>query len=271
MTEYFPGGFLYGLPINAFDIALLWQPFEVMTRRQSRRDGVPQLPSWSWVGWQGRIHWDCWKEEYQSKNDPEEPNSSFTALRAKHTTLITPIAEFLYVCDGEVNGVKTAYHVLQTDTSTLLSRQPSPVLSVRAPLARVKLWKGGLVLGAGFYLRERGGFYHWITLPDSTSPSPQCGVLFMQLDLHTQIPDVTECELIVLSRATSSLAKESSWLIIRNHYPPPDHLQKKERYEYYNVMWITRKDGVAYRKAIGKIATAAWDSLSPQWHFLSLG
>jgi hypothetical protein len=272
MTEYFPQGFLYGLPIDVFDIALLWQPFEVMARRESRRDGVAQLPSWSWVGWQGRLHWDCWKEEYQSKDNPEEPNSSAAAPGAKHITLITPIADFVFFCDGKANGVKTPYHGLHKDTFlTPFPGRPSPVLSVQAPLARVRLWKSGLVLGAGFYLREREGFYHWITLPESTSPYPPCGVMFMQSDLHTQIPNVTECELIVLSRATSSLATESSWQMILEHYPSPKHLDDKGRYEYYNIMWITWKDGIAYRKAIGKIATPAWDSLSPQLRFFDLG
>ncbi|KAI1740996.1 HET-domain-containing protein [Xylaria scruposa] len=56
----FPGGLLYGLPEFNFDNALVWH-FYVSANRTRRRPsaqfrGDPtqdQLPSWSWMGWQG--------------------------------------------------------------------------------------------------------------------------------------------------------------------------------------------------------------------------
>lgn len=44
----YPGGFLFGIPEFFFDFLLLWKP----EARVVRRDG---FPSWSWLGWQGRI------------------------------------------------------------------------------------------------------------------------------------------------------------------------------------------------------------------------
>jgi hypothetical protein len=49
----FKSGFLYGLPLAFFSIALLWQPQGYAVRRVARKDvsAVTVLPSWSWAGW----------------------------------------------------------------------------------------------------------------------------------------------------------------------------------------------------------------------------
>jgi hypothetical protein len=57
LSRTFEGGFLCGLPEMFFDIALLWQP----QRQLNRRAG---LPSWSWVGWEGKIDQDSWRCGY---------------------------------------------------------------------------------------------------------------------------------------------------------------------------------------------------------------
>lgn len=45
---------LAALPESYLDVALLWTPLVLQTRRESRR---AQIPSWSWVGWVGQA--DC--------------------------------------------------------------------------------------------------------------------------------------------------------------------------------------------------------------------
>jgi hypothetical protein len=53
------GGFVSGLPMAFFEIALLWQPEGKITRRVPRCPEKPCcLPSWSWAGWSGAIHFD---------------------------------------------------------------------------------------------------------------------------------------------------------------------------------------------------------------------
>ena len=44
------GGFLFGLPQQFFDAALLWVPKENLIRREDMKTA---LPSWSWAGWTG--------------------------------------------------------------------------------------------------------------------------------------------------------------------------------------------------------------------------
>ena len=53
------GAFVSGLPTAFFDIALLWQPDNKITRRVSASPTNAQyLPSWSWAGWHGNIMFD---------------------------------------------------------------------------------------------------------------------------------------------------------------------------------------------------------------------
>ncbi|KAI4095893.1 MAG: hypothetical protein LQ339_007131 [Xanthoria mediterranea] len=56
----YPGGLIYGVPENFFDIALTWQPRASLARRKpsakSHSGGLShKLPSWSWLGWTGII------------------------------------------------------------------------------------------------------------------------------------------------------------------------------------------------------------------------
>lgn len=42
-----------------------------------------------------------------------------------------------------------------------------------------------------------------------------------------------------------------------------EHFTKTEmegRYEFYNVLFIEWKDGIAYRKALGRVSKIAWEA-----------
>ena len=56
LASSMPGGFLFGLPEEFFDAALLWAPQKALKRRQFDTSDVKSnaLPSWSWAGWKGR-------------------------------------------------------------------------------------------------------------------------------------------------------------------------------------------------------------------------
>ena len=56
----YPGGLIYGLPENFFNVALTWRPRWSLTRRKpcakSHLGGLShKLPSWSWLGWTGTM------------------------------------------------------------------------------------------------------------------------------------------------------------------------------------------------------------------------
>lgn len=60
LHRIYPGGLIYGIPENFFDVALTWQPRASLARRKasakSHSGGIShKLPSWSWLGWTGTI------------------------------------------------------------------------------------------------------------------------------------------------------------------------------------------------------------------------
>jgi hypothetical protein len=62
LSSSFSDGFLCGLPVTFFDVALLWRPDGPLQQRTpSGRSSINAcLPSWSWVGWRGRIDESSW-------------------------------------------------------------------------------------------------------------------------------------------------------------------------------------------------------------------
>lgn len=53
LSKVFPGGFVWGMPVMFFEVALLWQPQVSIRRKVLPLDSthLNALPSWSWMGW----------------------------------------------------------------------------------------------------------------------------------------------------------------------------------------------------------------------------
>lgn len=61
LNSIFDGGFLCGLPVMFFDMALLWRPYGPLERRIPTNSAVKScLPSWSWAGWRGEVDPKSW-------------------------------------------------------------------------------------------------------------------------------------------------------------------------------------------------------------------
>ena len=59
------GRLIDGLPVSAFDLALLWQPQVLLKRREG-------FPSWSWAGWIGQVQHEArCLEEFEDECDSE--------------------------------------------------------------------------------------------------------------------------------------------------------------------------------------------------------
>jgi len=61
LEQFYQPGFLYGLPEFWFELALSWIPNRDLERRIASGSNYPtvnsyRLPSWSWIGWSGKIH-----------------------------------------------------------------------------------------------------------------------------------------------------------------------------------------------------------------------
>ncbi|KAH6639089.1 hypothetical protein C7974DRAFT_469692 [Boeremia exigua] len=80
MCVGFPAGFYGGLPEFYFTIGLLWQPYAGLQPRFPQADCAP---SWSWLGWSGKLDLTMWK-----------CNTDVQLPRSKFETTITPIVRF---------------------------------------------------------------------------------------------------------------------------------------------------------------------------------
>lgn len=74
-----------------------------------------------------------------------------------------------------------------------------------------------------------------------------------------------ECELVAISmfeevdvHGVTGRLGDQMRLLAKQHQPPVT------KGAFVNVMWIGRKDGVAYRKGLGIVLAEEWDSLNPE-------
>lgn len=236
LTDYFPDGFLWALPIALFDIALLWQPAEDITRRDPKRDGALQLPSWSWVGWQGLI--DC--EDLSEKYEQGRKLSATHIPSLSSAPGRTPISKFYYTDNGTRRRLKAVHTLPGRDHRPTLIRQPSPILSVYGPVAKCEIREIGRDTRNG-----RGGVYDKYffnpRLPD-TSSTPY-GIIPMSPGLYFKTGNNVECELLAISSASCRFQ------------PSVVQLEGSQRnlWKYHNVLWIERKDSIVYRRGLRKI------------------
>jgi hypothetical protein len=85
LAPSFAGGFISGLPRLFFAAALLWQPYTpIMRRRIPSSPDKTNLPSWSWVGWQGDIYSEAWLSS--CNYTMEEWNKGWEAAEVTPTT-----------------------------------------------------------------------------------------------------------------------------------------------------------------------------------------
>jgi hypothetical protein len=78
------------------------------------------------------------------------------------------------------------------------------------------------------------------------------------------------CELVTISQGyfyekwKLSLFEIDEW----KHKERP---RESEKYEFYNVLWVEWQDGIAYRKACGRVMKSAWECQELEWVDLVLG
>ena len=87
----------------------------------------------------------------------------------------------------------------------------------------------------------------------------------------------TSCELIAISKGRAKRRQKKQGMKWYMHFQPfaemeiVDDLGEVKYYSFYNVLWIERKGGIAYRKALGRVWEEIWDHLVIQDVHISLG
>ena len=305
IEQTYQPGFLYGLSEFWFELALFWTPYNRCNLRRrvasTPRPAVKtayQLPSWSWIGWAGTIHFlgdDIIKDHWLSGNTFTEPVTMWYTLADSTSPDRRPI--------------NTGWH-----------RYRSAAIERRL-VTLPKGWKeesdneGGIVYRHP--RRPKAKYLYPFPVPDASSTSvnisvPQTAFLSAQTSraflsgkrVHTkrfrvcaQYPlwltssrgqhvgflhlsseeeqsffkrtgknssSMNPLELVAISKGISA------------HLGPPDvdwdfeieRLHRKSKYEdilhrppvdCMFVLWIEWKDGVAYRRACGVVTAEAWE------------
>jgi hypothetical protein len=307
LSQTFTGGFISGLPVMCFDAALLWQPWRPLARRESKRASAvgPILPSWSWAGWAGILNSESWcsAANYQFEQDAKEQTSwrTFSTVQWSQSETLTSERRAIRIpseCaqpqfDIIANEVSPPWSRLSSASHTDPTRYfhssdpyqpfryPIPMSAMdgsRHPVINARYLhcttsRAFLKLGRGFKSSaSRCSVAEVLTgfrrcagiLRLNCAPSEQETVLENQRRLHQG-----RCELIEIS--AGSVKDQQIEERCFDEWNKSGCPRKKGHYDFINVLWIERVDGVAYRKALGRIKKDVWERVAKEKINITLG
>lgn len=282
----FPAGFLYGLPEFFFDLTLLWWPNEPVTRRVNpSADNGYCLPSWSWLGWHGRVN-----------GTPGNPIQDYvratdTQLQKKEDFRVQPLVEWTQVGPqaGQERMIRNHYHIFRTHgekqssipagwtrkttgQNTYYTNQTAPDVFFRYPLPPAaelppedeqKTWPPYLRLRThrAFFTMKPCRFENvpetMVLLADDNGR--WAGILLLSVD-GQNAPFGEPCELVAVSKGSAKQDCESgkpTTMLADLHWqdiPKTDGV-----YEFYNVLWVKWNDDHVVREGVGRVERSVWE------------
>jgi hypothetical protein len=307
LSRVFSGGFISGLPVLCFDAALLWQPWTPMIRRngKTRLGSEAMLPSWSWAGWAGTLNSESWRSaaDYQFEHGKTQQCSwrTFTTvtwsysetLTSEHVTIEVPST--FHLQDPKLaaeNGLpdwslasasasSNSRHFFHSSDPTRPYRYPIPMCSpnaLRQPIVNATYLhcttsRGYLKFGeAKTSTSSRCSAVNLMTkwnrwagcIRMNCRPSEVEAILAQQQQSCKGL-----CELVEMSAGSvkNQQVEEQSF----DEWNNPKCLRRKGFYEFVNVLWIEWIDGIAYRKALGRVRKNVWRKEAKQKIQLTLG
>ena len=87
---------------------------------------------------------------------------------------------------------------------------------------------------------------------------------------YTLLDRSNDLELVSISAGTFSSVHDARCFNVLRKLGIID-CWRTDIFEFYNVLWIEWKDGVAYRKGLGRVRKEAWESQATEWIDLTLG
>lgn len=327
-SRAFKGGFLCGLPEMFFDATLLWQPGDDLVRRVPVDTGTTcgginsgSLPTWSWVGWQGRLDFAGWA----TGNDFVAACSGWIASSRQQ---IIPITKWF--TSSDVTG-RTCKRPVEVEWALWRDRHKDPKCPLPSGWTRRRRRKGESLTieefpdGFGEYLYKHEScaarFWYPIPLSDPDYPHQQkvssfseatylfgsvqtahlsasgavwtheeitsmgpvnpstahvsmrtsqnewAGVIRLHSRDHFERQGLdpakspVELQLIAISRGFIANGLESYVAREIPEYVLEERPKAGEKYEFYNIMWISWRNGIAYREGLGRVHKDKWDSL----------
>ncbi|KAF2665647.1 HET-domain-containing protein [Microthyrium microscopicum] len=235
LTEIFPAGFLFGMPLEFFDVFILWQPLNV--RRRVPSNSKMCLPSWSWFGWQGALDDSSFMRDFDSENIE-------TILDSDRVVEVIPIMQWFnhITPDAEGTPILSSHYRYRKDFYNTHSKVPPfhwrRHEAVHEPIRTLPSDTSSLRRPRWFYTHEdypTKKFWYPVALPDSNNmrQSPVSGRF---ISCHTQRTYLFQAEARINSynRAYSTIRDAAGiWIgMVALHQ---DHIAgKKERLEKNN-------------------------------------
>ncbi|KAL8901768.1 MAG: hypothetical protein Q9207_005040 [Kuettlingeria erythrocarpa] len=292
LSGSFSGGFIYGLPELYFDAALLWRlkrPFDY-SQMENLDHAKTGLPSWSWQGWNlvesVPLDLTAWTSRFRHRtrtNHGQHTSWSFTRMRTN------PTCQWHLQVSNGTRTVRTdismydssVYDIFQTRRTGWQDKDDHfehewvpeiwfdfPVPLLRDP-ERVDLQEQSNLLN---FRTEQVIFGPWEAV-QGTDESGFDGTVVIQgvaeeawvgvLERDVCPEWDVECEtyytLISISTGTIVITEEDDEFFVREWHYIRQHKPEVRNWEFYNVLWVTWKNDVAYRKGIGRIDKDAWE------------
>ena len=248
----------YGLPLNYLDLALLWRPGQLSTRRvdSSGQAGLQiDIPSWSWAGWVGPVHYWTLFPDHGRHTDEER---------------VRPLLRW-YRWDAK-NGISRVSQHWESASSTHQYVEPEAWLPLDLPpdffaiLPKVSdaSWRKDRLYFRTYSATFVLGVYHEKSNQrfGSTFDIENAVQVWIGLaEMNVNIKSGSACEFLIIS--------EAQWVGI--HSLDQTYRYEHDHYLYFNVLAITWNEEVASRIGIGRIKKEAWANADPVCKDIVLG
>ncbi|KAK0714400.1 heterokaryon incompatibility protein-domain-containing protein [Apiosordaria backusii] len=268
LSRTYDGGFLYGMPKMFFDVAMLWEPLPgAKPRLVAPGSNALLFPSWSWAAFQGSV----------------ANNLSDDISRSPPAIDLSPVVKWYNVgSDGKASFVNLTQHLFrlvrqQGGVQGLdLSFFNTPTIDMSKVAVDKSVWDSflhGSVMTAALHAqpaKEDPGPRLKISWEEEVAPfveyhlTDSAGKILGWLKVPstrrlTELPGDARCECVVISECRAHGAR-SKWL--KQIYIPEwgmiEETRELDEFEFYNVLWVERRDGVAYRRGIGRVWKEGW-------------
>lgn len=286
----FNGGLLWGIPEMFFDHCIIWEPLSTLRRRRLDNDSsrIISLPSWSWAGWEGHVSLEGLRTWIDRSFDRDYGHDELQPLVEWYKSKTSNAgASFRFPVKNTFHSIESAYRRREPEAcpdgwtkettpqgNPYYLNQSVPSIRLRLPIPLSNHDNASMPDNESRFLFFKAQHAWLLTRPDIRihilppkyvklyDPSGNwAGSLILHTLQTDPLPPRESCELLPLSLATvdtDSAAPPGVDTVLL-----PKRNRDCKACKFYFVMWIEWGDGIAYRKAVGKVDKDIWDQQNP--------
>jgi hypothetical protein len=254
--------FNFGIPLPALHLSLMWLSPTIVRAKISAEHQDHQLPSWSWVGWPGAVHYEIAKTHHPANFDIE-----MSQIDGSHQNRVV------------LSSNKYSSH--ETDHLPNFSQKYSSNFIPRPTLFNIVSFSTAVTNSSQYNFvateaevdHSRDGGHGKVICRILDAHSNECGILFDSGDAQTRyrssnyqfvLMGISQSGFLINSLEDLRLDNETGHNVIGEHY-------KSFGGKVLNIMlihWIT--EDRAERVTLGQIHQVAWEKACPRVHRITL-